>query len=291
VLDDADVVLIHEWNESDLVAGVGRLKDRFGYLLFFLDAHHRALSAPDAIGTLDLDAYDAVLAFGEALRDIYRRRGWGRRALTWHEAADTALFRPAGESEKDHDLLWVGNWGDDERSEELVEFLIEPVRRLQLRSCIHGVRYPDHARAMLAQAGIQYGGWLANHRVPAAFARAKATVHVPRSAYRSVLPGIPTIRVFEALACGIPLVCSPWLDEEGLFPPGCYLQVADGRAMRSALRAVLSDRDMAREMSLQGLAAIQRAHTCRHRVEQLLAIVASLSVAAHPPVHAMETPA
>ena len=34
------------------------------------------------------------------------------------------------------------------------------------------------------------------------------------------LPGIPTIRVFEALACGIPLVSAPWQDEEGLFRPG-----------------------------------------------------------------------
>ena len=43
------------------------------------------------------------------------------------------------------------------------------------------------------------------------------TVHVPRRPYVDALPGIPTIRVFEALACGIPLVSAPWRDEEGLF--------------------------------------------------------------------------
>jgi hypothetical protein len=36
----------------------------------------------------------------------------------------------------------------------------------------------------------------------------------------AVQPGIPTIRVFEALACGVPLICAPWRDEENLFPPG-----------------------------------------------------------------------
>ena len=46
------------------------------------------------------------------------------------------------------------------------------------------------------------------------------TVHVPRRPYVEALPGIPTIRVFEALACGIPLVSAPWADSEGLFPPG-----------------------------------------------------------------------
>jgi spore maturation protein CgeB len=35
-----------------------------------------------------------------------------------------------------------------------------------------------------------------------------------------MLPGIPTIRVFEALACGIPLVSAPWDDSEHLFRPG-----------------------------------------------------------------------
>src|SRR3546814_4239783 len=51
------------------------------------------------------------------------------------------------------------------------------------------------------------------------------------------LPGIPTIRMFEALACGIPLICAPWNDAEGLFRPGDYLAVADGAAMQAALRS------------------------------------------------------
>ncbi len=42
----------------------------------------------------DLSAYDGVLAFGEALREVYLRMGWGRRVWTWHEAADTRIFRP-----------------------------------------------------------------------------------------------------------------------------------------------------------------------------------------------------
>ena len=77
-----------------------------------------------------------------------------------------------------------------------------------------GVRYPDHVLDLLRNAGICYGGWLPNYRVPEVFARFKFTIHVPRRPYRDLLPGIPTIRPFEALACGIPLVCSPWRDTE-----------------------------------------------------------------------------
>ena len=65
--------------------------------------------------------------------------------------------------------------------------------------------------------------------MPEVFARFRVTVHVPRRPYVEALPGIPTIRVFEALACGIPLVCAPWDDAEGLFTPGRRLP---GRARR-----------------------------------------------------------
>lgn len=85
---------------------------------------------------------------------------------------------------------------------------------------MHGVRYPSEARAALEASGLRYGGWLPNDEVPRAFAQNRVTVHVPRRPYVEALPGVPTIRVFEALACGIPLLCSPWRDVEGLFRAG-----------------------------------------------------------------------
>ena len=38
--------------------------------------------------------YDGVLAYGNVLRELYLFRGWAERAWTWHEAADTRVFRP-----------------------------------------------------------------------------------------------------------------------------------------------------------------------------------------------------
>jgi spore maturation protein CgeB len=275
--EQADVVLVHEWNEPVLVAALGRARAAgAGFLLLFHDTHHRAASAPGEIERFDLDGYDAVLAFGEVLRQTYIARGWGRRAYTWHEAADTALFRPLPDVQPDTDLVWIGNWGDGERADELQQFLIEPVARLDLRARVHGVRYPQHARDALARAGIAYAGWLPNHQAPQAFARARVTVHVPRRPYVEALPGIPTIRVFEALACGIPLVSAPWRDAEALFPPGSYLTARNADEMSDALSLVLRDRAFAAELARTGLQAIRARHTCAHRVAELFEIVAAL---------------
>src|SRR5581483_10796115 len=121
-------------------------------------------------------------------------------------------------------------------------FLLGPARDAVLALDIHGVRYPPAARELLARYGARYQGWLANAAVPEVFAHHLATVHVPRRFYARALPGIPTIRVFEALACGIPLVSAPWSDAEGLFRSGeDFLTARDGAEMELRLRALAAD--------------------------------------------------
>ena len=281
-LSDADVVIVHEWNEPWLVAAIGKLR-RGGapFTLLFHDTHHRAVSDPDAIRQFDLDGYDGVLAFGETLAEVYRRWGWGNRVHVWHEAADTRLFHPPAAEAERKGLVWIGNWGDDERSAELESFLFRPARTVGLPLDVYGVRYPDHALAMLERYGVTYRGWLPNARAPEVFARHLATVHVPRRFYVDMLPGIPTIRVFEALACGIPLVSAPWRDSEGLFKPGADYLVAENEGqMERHLDAVRHDADLRRSLVENGLAAIRNRHSCAHRVDQLLAILAMHGAAA-----------
>ncbi|MGE3293921.1 MAG: glycosyltransferase [Geminicoccaceae bacterium] len=276
-LDGADLVLVHEWNPPELVAAIGRHRRRGGdYVLLFHDTHHRAVSDPGAIRSFALEDYDGVLAFGACLRERYLAAGWADRVWTWHEAADTTVFRPQPASGITADLVWIGNWGDGERAEELGHYLIEPVRRLGLRADVHGVRYPESALPSLADADISFRGWLPNHEVPAVFASHAVTVHVPRRPYVEALPGIPTIRVFEALACGIPLVCAPWQDSEGLFPEGAFLRVDGTEAMTRSLHAVLHDPDLRRGLITNGLTAIRDRHSCSHRVDELLSIFATI---------------
>ena len=277
-LQGADLVIVHEWNDPALVAAIGRARARGGtFRLLFHDTHHRAVSDPKAIRAFDLSGYDAVLAFGEALAEVYRRWGWGRRVFVWHEAADVTLFHPPAVERPRSGLVWIGNWGDGERTQEIEQFLLAPARANGLPLDIHGVRYPESAKALLRQYGAAYRGWLANAQVPEVFAAHLATVHVPRRFYVQQLPGIPTIRVFEALACGIPLASAPWTDSEGLFRPGQdYLTAADGREMERHLRSLQADASLRTELVRSGLETIRARHTCAHRAEELLAIARRL---------------
>jgi spore maturation protein CgeB len=273
-LEGADVVIVHEWNEPALVARIGELRAGSGYRLLFHDTHHRAATAPADMARYDLRHYDGVLAFGSVIRDLYLQRGWAARAWTWHEAADTRVFRPLPEVEPGRDLVWIGNWGDEERSAELHEFLIGPAARLRLDGTAYGVRYPEAACRAFAEAGLEYRGWLPNFEAPAAFARHRATVHVPRRPYVRALPGIPTIRPFEAMACGIPLISAPWDDTESLFRAGTdYLVAQDGAAMQRTLRDVLEDGALAASLADNGRRTILERHTCAHRADELLDIV------------------
>lgn len=277
LVKDADLVIVHEWNSGALVSQLGALKEKHGYTLLFHDTHHRIVSAPEEMKRYDLSAYDGVLAFGDVIKELYLKNGLTKKAWTWHEAADTSLFYPRCTNEHEGDLVWIGNWGDDERAEELEEYLIRPVKELGLKATIYGVRYPKHALKKLEKAGIRYGGWLPNHRVPEVFSQYKLTVHVPRRYYTESLPGIPTIRPFEAMACGIPLISAPWEDSEGLFQAGRdYLMVQNGEEMKESMEEILGNCYKARQLISNGLQAIRQNHTCAHRVNELLEIMKEL---------------
>jgi spore maturation protein CgeB len=271
----ADLVIVHEWNDPELVAAVGRLRARGGrFTLLFHDTHHRAVSAPQEMRAYDLDAYDGVLAFGSTLAHVYERWGWGDRVSVWHEAADTRRFHPPSQDGEREGLVWIGNWGDGERSQEIVDYLLKPAQDAELLLDIYGVRYPDEAKAKLREYGARYHGWLANAAAPEVFAKHLATVHVPRRFYTEMLPGIPTIRVFEALACGIPLVSAPWDDCEHLFRVGQdFLMIHDGAAMTRALRDLKNDPTLRASLVDSGLETIRERHTCAHRVDELMSIV------------------
>ena len=277
-LDGADLVIVHEWNDPDLVARIGRVRAAGArFRLLFHDTHHRAVSDPAAISAFDLSTYDGVLAFGEALAEVYRGWGWGRRAYVWHEAADTALFQPPAAEPPRQGLVWIGNWGDGERSAELERFLLRPAQAAGLPLDVHGVRYPPEAAVLLARHGASYRGWLPNALAPQVFARHLATVHVPRRYYVKTLPGIPTIRVFEALACGAPLLSAPWDDAEHLFRPGVdFLFARNAEAMTRAMRAIRDDPELRASLARSGLETIRARHTCAHRAAELLGIVAEL---------------
>lgn len=277
-LRDVDLVIFHEWNPPQLAHMLLELRDQLHFKLLFHDTHHRASSTPEQIDLFRIHHFDGVLAFGEALRTIYRERFNIKRSWTLHEAADVSVFRPQFQTARTLDCVWIGNWGDGERSDEIRRYLIKPASHLPIRkTLVYGVRYPKEGLDALQDAGIEYGGYLPNLDAPALYSQARLTVHVPRQQYTQAMTGIPTIRVFEALACGVPLISAPWQDSEALFRPGDFLWAKNCTEMLAAMEHLLSDERAAAAQANRGLETVLARHTCRHRAEQLSSIVQELA--------------
>lgn len=277
-MDGMDVVILHEWNSPGLAQRLLDLRDELGFRLLFHDTHHRASSSPEQIQHFGLDQFDGILAFGAALQAIYQERFGISRVWVLHEAADTTVFHPQPETPKSLDAVWIGNWGDDERSAEISEFFLKPAAALVDRTkfAIFGVRYPKAGLRALREAHVCYGGYLPNLDAASVYAAARLTVHIPRQQYTSAMTGIPTIRVFEALACGIPLISAPWQDTEQLFRPDDFIFAQNSCEMISAMRALLDCPAAALAQARRGLETVLARHTCDHRARELTNICEEL---------------
>lgn len=279
-LDGAELVMVHEWNKRTLVSKIGAHRKKKGrYKLFFHDAHRRALAFTDSMSGYDLSGYDGVLAYGAAIRDIYLSRGWARDAWVWHEAADVRVFRPLNDKEPWGDVVFIGDFGDEGRLAEIMEFLVEPVKALGLKARVYGVGYPEEALREFEKAGIAYGGWLPNFEVPQVLSRYKFTVHIPERPNSSAFAGIPAIEFFEAIACGIPLISAPWNDAEGLFAEGeDYLAAKDGKEMTALMAELTADAHLRERLSEHALMTVLTRHTCGHRVNELMTVCGACKV-------------
>lgn len=271
---ETDVVVVHEWNEPRVIRLIGRIAQDRGVKSVFHDTHYRVVLDPFYRERLGLDNFDCIAAFSPSLAERYSALGY-RNVHVLHEAADTTVFAPREVGPRD-DVIFIGNYGDGDRDDELEAFLFRPRRSLpHLRYAVYGVRYPGHVLARLRGClNIDYRGRIPNVDVPAAYSAAKVALHIPRRQYVELLPGTPTIRVFEALATGTCLISLPWCDTDGLFQAGKDFVVArTPDEMRDTVRELCSDPIARRAVAQQGLQTVLARHTCNHRADQLLEIV------------------
>jgi spore maturation protein CgeB len=143
------------------------------------------------MASFDLSQYDGVLASAPVIRELYLEPRLAERAWTWHEAADARVFTRG--TTWSAAATWCGSATGATASAppSCTSTCSTPVHRLGLSALVHGVRYPTTAKVALTDAGIRYGGWIANHLAPQAFAAHGVTVHVPRRPYVEALPASP----------------------------------------------------------------------------------------------------
>lgn len=304
-LANVDLVVVPAGHDPDLVARVGRHHTRaHEYALLLHDAGHRSISDPASLAALDLRHYDGVLAGGPTVAHLYVERGWTRDAWAWPTSVDVRVFYPRrppdhpgrvvdAQPPQGGDVVWIGRVGSDAtRRGAFEEFFITPVKRLGVRAAAYGPEYPPSTLDALAAADIEYRGWIPHELKPEVFAQFKATVYLPPGPYVGALQGIPTAPLFEAMACGIPLVSSRWHDVTGVFGGHTHFLVADtGAEMAAHLGALLSQPSLGAELARRAFRDVRAHHTCAHRVDALLAIASEIRRRREPAWNAVLTPA
>ncbi|MFW5641198.1 MAG: CgeB family protein [Roseicyclus sp.] len=158
-----------------------------------------------------LDLY-LSLSGGAVLRRL--ERDWGAvRAEALHSSVDPALYRPTG-AVPEWDLGYLGTWSPD-RQPALERLLIEPARRLpERRFVVAGAQLPDLADW---PANVERIAHLPSHRRADFYNRQRFTLNVTRP--EMIAAGwSPPARLFEAAACGTPIVSDDWRGLRELFP-------------------------------------------------------------------------
>ncbi len=192
-----------------------------------------------------------------------------RRPRALYCSVDPDRYRPTGEAPV-WDLGYLGTYSPD-RQPTLEALLIEPARRRpQMRFVVAGSRYPDSI------------AWPANverieHLPPSAhasfYARQRFTLNVTR-ADMIACGHSPSVRLFEAGACGTPVVSDRWDGLGELLPEGeALLTAARPEEMIEILDTVPETRR--RDIGEKARARILAAHTGRARAREFAAAVAA----------------
>ncbi len=258
-LAEAALVIVHDETDPALMSRLAEHRARCGDYNLLLHATHGGAFGPE---------FDAMLTAGSQFSQPPNSLD-AATAIRWPAAADTRLFKPLVNQALEGDVVWVGNCPDDARLDELQEYFLRPVQRLGLRARVYGAVFTPAARQAIAQAGVQFGGWIPDFELPAIFAAFRAVVQLPPRA----APGCPDPYLLPALACGRPVLSAAWDDADQLLRPGRDYAVArDGQELTSWLARVLADRQLAATLAQHGRQAVLADHTAAHRASTLLGL-------------------
>lgn len=252
-----------------------------------LDEAARGLGAGVAyIGPRGLRDFDLVLSYtgGEALRLLSERLD-ARKVAPLYGSVDPGAHQPAptppGKSRAA--LSYLGTYAAD-RQAALEALFVEPARRMPAqRFVLGGSLYPDN---FPWQPNIYYLRHVPPAEHASFYAGAAVTLNVTRGPM-AALGYCPSGRLFEAAACGAPILSDAWEGLDRFFTPGEEILIA--RTTEDAIAALsLTDR----ELSAVGRAARERAlteHTAARRAAELIAALADIRAAEPAPVERPET--
>lgn len=237
------------------------------------------LDAGESVGYLDgsgLADFDLVLSYtGGAALDALQVRLGARRVAPLYGSVDSTEHRPVPLVENYRaDLSYLGTYAAD-RQAALEQLFLEPARqRPEQRFVIGGAQYPADFPWVSNVFFVQH---LPPAEHPAFFCSSRLTLNVTRRAMAE-MGYCPSGRLFEAAACGVPLLSDAWDGLDEFFTPGEEILLADNTA--DALAALdLSDSEL-RRIARAARERVLAEHTASHRASELEALLSSAFSAA-----------
>jgi spore maturation protein CgeB len=228
------------------------------------------------LGPRGLRDFDLVLSYtgGGALAALRERLG-ARRAEPLYGSVDPAMHQPAQPApEYQADLSYLGTYAAD-RQATLEQHFIGAARRLpEKRFLIGGAQYPGE---FPWTPNIYFVWHVEPSRHPAFFCSSPLTLNVTRRAMAE-MGWCPSGRLFEAAACGAPIVTDRWAGLDEFFVPGDEILVADSTdGVVDALAA--TPEELAR-IARRARERVLDTHTATHRARELVALLDDVTPAA-----------
>ena len=274
-LADADVAMVTSY-QADGIAATGLVLESPAAVKVFYDLDTPitldALASGKEVaylGPRGLADFDLVLSYtgGDALRQLRARLG-ARRVAPLYGHVDPDVHRPvAPEEDYRADLSYLGTYADD-RQAALERLFIQATHQLpEQRFLIAGAQYP---REFPWAKNIWFRKHLAPSQHPAFFSSSGWTLNVTRRAMAE-MGWCPSGRLFEAAACGCPVISDAWEGLDAFFAPGEEIVLArDTGDVVRAMRMSGGERDAlarrARERTLDE-------HTSARRAAELEALL------------------
>jgi spore maturation protein CgeB len=260
---DADVVVVGSY-VTDGVAVAEWVLERAGGAVAFWD-----IDTPVTVAKLEagdneylsralVPRFDLYLSFtgGPLLERIEREFG-ARRARPFYCMADTRLYRPVEAGER-WLLGYLGTYSAD-RQRSLESLLLEPARRLpHERFVVAGPQYPAETDWPANVERIEH---LPPGEHPLFYAQQRLSVNVTRRAMVDA-GWAPSVRLFEAAACGVPVVSDYWPGLESFFEPGKEIVL-------DLERALAMSREEARRVGAAARRRVLAEHTPERRAQEL----------------------
>lgn len=214
--------------------------------------------------------FDLYLSFtgGPTLQTLEER--WGARsAHAFYCLVDPEVYDEV-EVEQCWDLGYLGTYSDD-RQPQVDELLIAPARLApSYRFVVAGPQYPP---TIAWPPNVELRDHIAPAGHAAFYGAQRFTLNVTRADMRRA-GWSPSVRLFEAAACGVPVVSDRWPGIDDIFVPGQEILVADSADDVLLFMSSLG-RDEAAAIGRRARERVLAEHTAERRVAQLEALAAA----------------